>query len=326
MRCLALARAWKAYGGTAFFILEEPAPWVTARLRESGFDHLALPKHTELPEELEVLKQGKAAHPSTLLVLDGYKFNTGYQRAIKTLGVKILAIDDCGFEGLCPADILLNQNVGAEQIDYRCSSATVKLLGAQYVMLRDEFDAWRTCPPIVCEAGHRVLVTMGGDDECNMTQRVVDVLSGLERPGLEARILIGGSNPHGASIARACEQHSGFDVLENVTDMAKQMAWADVAVAAGGTTCYELAFMGLPALVTIMADNQERSVAELAAAGIVVNLGTAEDLACSALAQGLEKMLSDKEARQRMGERGRNLIDGNGKDRVLDALNVRFGE
>jgi len=35
--------------------------------------------------------------------------------------------------------------------------------------------------------------------------------------------------------------------------MPELMAWADFAVSAGGSTCWELAFMGLPALVLIQA-------------------------------------------------------------------------
>jgi spore coat polysaccharide biosynthesis predicted glycosyltransferase SpsG len=34
-------------------------------------------------------------------------------------------------------------------------------------------------------------------------------------------------------------------------------AWADVAVSAGGSTCWELAFMGAPGLIITVAENQE---------------------------------------------------------------------
>jgi spore coat polysaccharide biosynthesis predicted glycosyltransferase SpsG len=65
------------------------------------------------------------------------------------------------------------------------------------------------------------------------------------------------------------------------------MAWADVAVTAAGSTCWELCYAGLPALVTVLADNQRGVAAALADAGAVRSLGAAGDVTAAALADAL---------------------------------------
>ena len=55
--------------------------------------------------------------------------------------------------------------------------------------------------------------------------------------------------------------------------MPQLMAWADLAVSAAGTTCWELAFMGLPMLLVVLADNQRPNATCLDELGVAGNLG-----------------------------------------------------
>ena len=102
--------------------------------------------------------------------------------------------------------------------------------------------------------------------------------------------------------------------------MAELMTWADVAVTAGGGTCWELAFMGVPALVIILAENQ-RTVAEgLDERGAVINLGWHRDSSPVRIAQALENLLLNAAKREKMAEISRKLVDGKGTERVLSNL------
>ena len=54
--------------------------------------------------------------------------------------------------------------------------------------------------------------------------------------------MAGASNPHRAELEAAVERSgAAIRLLSAVTDMPGLMAWADVAVAAGGTTAWERA-------------------------------------------------------------------------------------
>src|SRR5207253_7688690 len=128
--------------------------------------------------------------------------------------------------------------------------------------------------------------------------------------GLEARVLVGPANQHGAALAVAARQARGaIELLPPSSDVAGLMAWADVAVAAAGTTAWELAFMGLPSLLIRVADNQIGTATGLDERGIAVDLGDAERLESKQIAASLADLASDPLRRRSMAGRGRHLID-----------------
>src|SRR5262249_42676114 len=96
---------------------------------------------------------------------------------------------------------------------------------------------------------------------------------------------------------------------------------ADLAVAAGGTTAWELAFMGLPALLVALAPNQVGNVREIAAYGAAQSLGWHQSLGPETVATELAALLRDAKRRAEMSRRGRSLIDGQGAFRVWFNLN-----
>ena len=56
-------------------------------------------------------------------------------------------------------------------------------------------------------------------------------------------------------------------LVVNAPNMAELMAWADVAISAAGSTAWELACMGLPAALIVVAENQTGIAAALVREG-----------------------------------------------------------
>ena len=108
--------------------------------------------------------------------------------------------------------------------------------------------------------------------------------------------------------------------------MAQLMAWADVAVSAGGSTCWELAFMGLPAVAIVCADNQQAVAESLHQAGALESLGDHMMLSNRDIAAALKCLLRSERMRRSMSERGRAIVDGLGAYRVVERMlkPVRF--
>jgi RimJ/RimL family protein N-acetyltransferase len=102
--------------------------------------------------------------------------------------------------------------------------------------------------------------------------------------------------------------------------MPSLLAETDLAIIAGGTTTWEIAFMGLPAAVVSLADNQRPVDAAAAAAGIAIDLGWHADLEVGKLAAGLRDLHADHPRRLRMAQAGQQLIDGQGVERVRQHL------
>jgi spore coat polysaccharide biosynthesis predicted glycosyltransferase SpsG len=102
--------------------------------------------------------------------------------------------------------------------------------------------------------------------------------------------------------------------------MAAEMAWADVAIAGGGSTVWELAYMQTPAALLVLADNQRANVEGLARAGFSLNLGDGSGIRIPQFVETVGAMIKDHRQRDGMARTGRTLVDGKGAQRVARAI------
>jgi UDP-2,4-diacetamido-2,4,6-trideoxy-beta-L-altropyranose hydrolase len=317
MRCLALAQAWHEKGGKVQFALALVTPPLEARLGGEGFDIVRVdsPPGSALDaaDTIAIAREAGAVW----LVVDGYHFDAAYQQAIKGSGLNVLAIDDYRHAKHYWADLVLNQNISACNALYPGREAYTRLLlGTHYALLRREFWPWRGWQREIPDKARRVLVTMGGADPGNVTLKALDALQQIQVKDLEVKVVIGGSFQHRETLAGR-DTVGICELIENPSDMPGLMAWADLAISAAGSTCWELAFMQLPSVLLILADNQRSNAIGLDSAGAALNLGWHEDLRPEALAHALEQLLAARETRAAMAAAGRSLVDGKGSCRVV---------
>jgi UDP-2,4-diacetamido-2,4,6-trideoxy-beta-L-altropyranose hydrolase len=321
MRCLALAQAWQDAGGEAVFAMAESTPAVDQKLQAQGFEIARVgadPGSAEDAENLVAL--GQRWQPQWL-ILDSYRFGRQYQRAVRSFPFKLLLVDDMGGCERYDADIVLNQNLhaAAEMYSHR-APRTRLLLGTGYAMLRREFVAAREWHRKVPTLARKVLVTTGGSDPLNLASRIVQAVELLSHELLEVRVVVGGSSPHFQSV-EACAMRSGKNIrLEvNPGDMSNLMMWADVAVSAAGSTCWEICMLGLSAIVIETAENQRPLAVELSRRNIASHLPL-ESASSEGIAHSLDSLIRSKERRAQMSRNGRQLVDGLGAGRVVSAM------
>jgi spore coat polysaccharide biosynthesis predicted glycosyltransferase SpsG len=113
---------------------------------------------------------------------------------------------------------------------------------------------------------------------------------------------------------------SRISLQSNVADMAEIMSHSDIAVSAGGSTCWELAFIGVPNIIIVLAENQESVARSLDEQGVAVNLGGYSSVDQGMLRHIIAKLMHDPAARMSMSEKGRRLVDGRGAERVTAIL------
>lgn len=320
MRCLALARRWQQDGGRVLFVQAATTPSLDACLRAAGAETVMIEAELGGSADTEETIRHARASAARWIVADGYHFGAPWQKRIKEAGYRLLIIDDYGHAGHDHADVILNQNAGASRYLYANRDAhTQLLLGSAFALLRPEFLGWRNAPREVAPVATKVLVTLGGGDPDNVTSTVVAALDQL--PGLEVVVVVGGSNPHREAVQSALEQHGGaMRLVVNATNMPELMAWADLAVSAAGSTSWELAFMGVPAALIVVADNQAGIATALAEKGVSLNLGRHQKLTAGGIAEALTLLIADGPRRQEMSRGARSLIDGHGVARVVAAL------
>jgi spore coat polysaccharide biosynthesis predicted glycosyltransferase SpsG len=152
----------------------------------------------------------------------------------------------------------------------------------------------------------------------NLTSRAIQALNQIETKDLQVIVVTGVNNPHQETL-ELLVQDTSFQIYlkRNVNKMSDLMAWADVAISAGGSTCWEIAYMGLPSIVIVAAENQQGIAEGLAQAGSVLNLGWFQDLTDNSLARELFSLLGDRTTRSALCKSGSELVDGSGAARLI---------
>lgn len=317
MRSLALAQAWQRLGGRAVFAQAANTPAIEARLRAEEMEVRGIEAPPGSPQDARLTAECARACGARWIVGDSYEQTGAWQAAIKQAGLLLLVWDDYGHAGHYEADLVLNQNLHASAAPYRRRSPDTRLLlGTRYVQLRDEFLQWRDWTRETPAAARKALVTLGGSDPDNITARVIEALEPLT--GLEAVVVVGGSNPHREALQRSLRPNIRIEL--NPGNMPEWMAWADLAIAAGGGTAWELAWMGLPGIVVVLAENQSHVAAALEREELALNLGEPARWTPAAMRAAIGSLAGDAALRSRMTVRGRQVIDGLGADRVAARL------
>jgi UDP-2,4-diacetamido-2,4,6-trideoxy-beta-L-altropyranose hydrolase len=322
MRCLALAEAWRTECcSRAIFLLSKPDSLLAERIISSGFEIVTLQADpgsiADAFETCEIAKE-RSSH---WCVIDGYHFTSEYQSLIHDSGIKILFIDDYGHCDNYHADLILNQNIYARPELYKsCRVSTRCLLGTLYTLIRSEFMKYRSFRREIPELGCHILVTFGGSDPDNRTGNVLAALGKIRMPELEVIVVVGPGNPNYRSLQFFERGSPSVRILHNPGNMADLMAWADIAISAGGSTAYELAFMALPLFLYPIAENQNRIVEAFTECGAALRIRDVDLLDPDFLA-GMIRALAESPAKRRiLSQAMMSLVDGKGALRVIRAM------
>ena len=314
MRCLALAQAWQDQGGSVTFACAEGLPEVAHQRLSSESMSVRLfqvnpGSEADARAVIELARQVQMS----VVVVDGYYFGADYQRWLKDAGLRLLFIDDNGHAEHYYADWVLNQNIHASESLYPSREAyTQLLLGTDYTLLRREFWRWRGWRHEIQAAARNILITMGGSDPDNVTLTILQAVAQMPDAGsLHVKVVVGGSNPHRAELEAFVEQApETVELMHDVTDMPALMAWADLAVSAGGSTVWELCLMGVPSVVIVTADNQLGIAHGLHKHEACIFLGETADVTPGIIASNLQRLITDREKRHELAANAQNLVDG----------------
>jgi UDP-2,4-diacetamido-2,4,6-trideoxy-beta-L-altropyranose hydrolase len=320
MRMVALGQEWQERGGKVCFVAAEITPTLQRRLANEGFTLHQIDVSPGSAEDLAATCAiiHRLPNKNVHVALDGYHFNDGFELGLKRTGSCLLVMDDYGHAEHASADVVLNQNISAGPELYpNLSPHTELLVGPRFALLRKEFLRYRGLRRKTPAAARKVLVTFGGSDPENFTQSIIEAIEKLD---LEVKLLIGGSNPHLPSLRQNVDnlksRAARFDLVVNAVNIPELMLWADVAVAAAGSTILELDYMGLPTLVFAISSNQQPLLPHLKMFPLLESCGHAKDITNVDITQALERLLNHARRHPHL----RSQIDGSGAMRVVDKM------
>jgi UDP-2,4-diacetamido-2,4,6-trideoxy-beta-L-altropyranose hydrolase len=263
-----------------------------------------------------------AAIAADWVIVDSYHAGADYLGSLKSSGVRVAVIHDRTLA--LPCDLLINAAADAAPLPSRVEETTF-LLGPSFVPLGPDF--WTAAPRRAGEPADRIILTFGGGDPRHLSTRLFSALI-RELRRVRVTCLTGPFFDNHDDLHAAARHAQGRAiVVQSPASMADLFRAADVAISGGGQTVYELAAVGTPAVVIVMAENQRRQVEALAKQGIVRVAGDADEPGVVDRAIALaSRLLDDPEARRRMIERGQELVDGRGALRIARALIDRVAQ
>lgn len=318
MRCLSLAEGLRERGVQCVFVTKDIDPNTGRRITHNGHLIERLPSEIDLEGDLNMTINLIREHQPDLVITDSYEINQHYLEQLKRLDATLMSIDDLAKIHFC-SDIVLNQNVGFKDSDYSTEKYTKLLVGPEYVLLRKEVRDKYFLKKEIKEVAESILVTLGGTDPENQTLKVVMAFKGLKN-NIEITVVVGPGYQYEEILREKIGADNRFTLARNPQNIFNLMEKTDLAISAGGSTCYELAYLGVPNIILTLADNQKKIAEGLDNYGTSINLGWFEDVTEEDIKEAVEDLIENRERREAMSKRGKELVDGKGVERVMEKI------
>jgi len=335
MRCLVLARMLKLNGHDIVFVSRSQLGDSIKYVESQGFVVYELPRASidfipksnsdytawlQVPWKLDAEQFVSIIKHADLVITDHYALDANWQIDIRDkCECKILAIDDLVRKH--DADIILDQTLMRTAIEY-ASSDTKVLAGVDYSLLNPLFSAKReyALEAKTLSTDFKVLVSMGGIDQDNITLQVLNTLNKELQNKPKVTVLLSSKAPNYDEVKYFCSQNIDWiEHLDFVENMADVMLTHDVSIGAPGTTSWERACLGLPSLIIPLAENQQTIAKNLVKrnAAILVEQTNIEQQLIPSFLTLINKWDEYRQANLK-------LCDGLGVNRVVNSINNLF--
>lgn len=245
VRCIALAHMLKSDFEISFYCKYIPDS-MQLELIERRF---ALIK---ISDEEQFLNQLSS---NTIVVLDGYNFDTEYQIQIKTKGCKLVCIDDLN-DKYFYADLIINHGSGFKEGDYSTQPSTKFALGPQFALLRSTFLNQITKPRVISKFDN-LFICFGGADSFNLSAITLEVV--LEFNTFKhIAILTGPAYKANIQLQELIMKDNRVVHLQNLSEyeMLTEMLKAEIAIVPSSGIILEVFSVGIPTISGFFVDNQ----------------------------------------------------------------------
>jgi spore coat polysaccharide biosynthesis predicted glycosyltransferase SpsG len=320
-RSLALAEAFVDLGYQCVF-LGHFDDGVRSRLRAAGmhWDLLAAPSWTA--EDAAALIATARRTSAVGIVIDTYLADAHFVERVEQQGGPVLLIDD--FAGLpsYPCSAVLNFTSRAPEFSYPCESVRC-FLGPRWFLGRRSLRQLRAAGARPTDDVRRVLVSSGGNDPFDVVLPLVNALHMCERNlsvHVVARATYEALPQLDTMLARF---HGETNILTQLPDLSRELAWADLCLSNAGLTKYEAAYVGTPAGVLSQNEGQRLDAERFETLGITMNLGMAECIDVDQLTARVSRLLTEQPLRQQLQDQSLSIFPA---DPTLDLARVLLSD
>lgn len=317
MRCLSIAEQLRKNNIDIVFITSDDT--LNSLFMNKGFKQYSLcSKWNNLEGEFTILGPFLNSNKPNMILVDSYFVSEKYLTKLRKYS-KVYYIDDLkAFDA--KIDGIINYNIYGENMNYDERLYKKLCLGPRYAPLRNEFLINQKR---VFKGVKEVLITSGGTDEYNVIGNILKYFQEKNIfDGVEFYCVIGKFNKNINQLKKDFAKDKNIHFLLNISNISHYMKQCDVAITAGGSTCYELCACGTPSIMYTLADNQILGAKSFSDKNIIPWIGDIRNNINQCLI-GIEKelnILNNQTLWENRSSKMQQLVDGKGAKRLADIL------
>ncbi|WP_407421003.1 cytidylyltransferase domain-containing protein [Methanobrevibacter sp.] len=224
-----------------------------------------------------------------IVVNDIFETTKEYVNRQKEMGFFVINFEDIG-SGSEEADVVFDS-----LYEHDGSFGNV-FSGYQYYVLRDEFYFQPT--KIVGPDVNNVLLAFGGNDENNLTERVLEAVSASGYAG-RIDVILPLNYPKKAEFIEKYESNNNVQIFKNVRNISEFMLRADLVFSSAGRKMYEICSVGTPCICLCQNGREQTHDFGSHKHGFI-NMGLAETVSNEDITNQFKIVWQDFDLRQNM--------------------------
>jgi UDP-2,4-diacetamido-2,4,6-trideoxy-beta-L-altropyranose hydrolase len=300
-RMIALGQLCQTSGFEVHYIFSTQNEYILKNIYDEGFIvHNYLNKFKwNSKEDQDFLANIANQIKPNWIVLDGEHFGLEYEKFI-VKNYKLLRIVDFSTKHTF-ADILLDQNFGAEKNIYSVEPHAIKLLGMKYLLIRKEFRKMRekNIKSRLTDFSKttNILVTLGGGSEITdlVNYKIIKAISRLNNDKLSFTLILGPFSQKFSELKDlASSLSSKIKIEKSVNNMAKEMQYYSFSIISGGSIMWESIYMNMPFMAIALTKKQEPYLENLSQKGLCFDLGFYKNLKIGTLATNIAQFVENQ--------------------------------
>jgi UDP-2,4-diacetamido-2,4,6-trideoxy-beta-L-altropyranose hydrolase len=258
-----------------------------------------------------------------VLIVDRLQVPLRIMESLRLRARFMVSIDDVG-PGRYLADIALNPLYRSTEAHLPHYSFVSDYQGPEFQIIAPAFS---DSPSRWQDSVTDLLITQGGADRHGLVARIINDLEPLltKHKDLTLHVLTGpGFLTEKLSPQIMHQIGSRLVQHTDVTDMAALLRVMDLAVSAAGVTPFELAAIGLPAVLVTGEAKEVETANEIVMTGAALSLGLYSKDTGELLRNTVDSLMLAHKSRAVMRQSGLDRLDGRMGERLVDMINKQF--
>ena len=248
-----------------------------------------------------------------IVINDILDTSTDYVLKLKTKGYFVVNFEDLG-TGTEFADVVFDA-----LYEHDLSENHI-FTGHKYYVLKDEF--YFQPKKIITQNVENILITFGGTDPNNFTERVINAITKTSYEG-RINVILGLGYSDKEGLISRIESNPSIQVYTNVSNISEFMFKADIIFTSAGRTMYEICSLGVPTICLCQNERELTHVFGTNANGFI-NMGLGINVDDSEIMNQFIELVNDYDKRIDMNEKMLSIDLKNGFENIWAIIKEEY--